>query len=116
MTHTDQSHLVARVIAGGASSAAPLAYGKNARLGGLPDAAERLNADAMAVPGIIRDEIRATGKCTLPVARIAERANISAMGRDRSRGAGEAEMAEPARPGRPVRPVLSATSRLSELG
>jgi hypothetical protein len=43
-------------------------------LDGLPDVAERLNADAMAVRAIIRDETRATGKCTLPVARIAERA------------------------------------------
>jgi hypothetical protein len=41
-----------------------------------PDVAERLNTDAMAVLAVIRDETRATGKCTLPVARIAERANI----------------------------------------
>ena len=46
--------------------------------------AERLNADAMAVRAIIRDETRATGKCTLPVARIAERANV---GRGKTRAA-----------------------------
>jgi hypothetical protein len=35
MTHTDQGHLVARVIAGGLSlfRQPPTAYGKNARLG-----------------------------------------------------------------------------------
>ena len=49
-----------------------------------PDVAERLNTDAMAVLAVIRDEIRATGKCTLPVARIAERANI---GRAKTRAA-----------------------------
>jgi hypothetical protein len=38
--------------------------GKMAGLDGLPDAAERLNVDAMAVHAVIRD------------ARIAERANI----------------------------------------
>ena len=46
--------------------------------------AERLNTDAMAVLAVIRDEAKATGKCTLPVARIAERANI---GRAKTRGA-----------------------------
>jgi len=49
-----------------------------------PDVAERLNTDAMAVLAVIRDETRATGKCTLPVARIAERANI---GRAKTRAA-----------------------------
>src|SRR5215510_4840087 len=49
-----------------------------------PDVAELLNTDAMAVLAIIRDEARATGKCTLPVARIAERANI---GRAKTRAA-----------------------------
>ena len=49
-----------------------------------PDVAERLNADAMAVLAVIRDEARGTGKCTLPVARIAERANI---GRTKARAA-----------------------------
>ena len=48
-----------------------------------PDVAELLNTDAMAVLAVIRDEARATGKCTLPVARIAERANI---GRAKTRG------------------------------
>jgi hypothetical protein len=38
----------------------------------------------MAVLAVIRDEARATGKCTLPVARIAERANI---GRAKTRAA-----------------------------
>jgi hypothetical protein len=41
-----------------------------------PDVAKLLNTDAKAVLAVIRDEARATGKCTLPVARIAERANI----------------------------------------
>jgi hypothetical protein len=31
-------------------------------LDGLPDAAERLNADAMAVHAVIRDETRATAR------------------------------------------------------
>ena len=65
MTHTDQGHLVARVIAGGASSATGnqphWLTGKMPRLDGLPDVAEHLNADAMAVRIVIRDEIRATG-------------------------------------------------------
>jgi Helix-turn-helix domain len=38
--------------------------------------AEHLNMDAMAVLAVIRNEAQATGQCTLPVARIAERANI----------------------------------------
>ena len=38
----------------------------------------------MAVLAVIRDEARANGKCTLPVARIAERANI---GRAKTRAA-----------------------------
>jgi hypothetical protein len=41
-----------------------------------PDVAEQLNMDAMAVLAVIRNEAQTTGKCTLPVARIAERANI----------------------------------------
>ena len=49
-----------------------------------PDVAKLLNTDAMAVLAVIRDEARATGKCTLPVARIAERANI---GRAKTRAA-----------------------------
>ena len=49
-----------------------------------PDVAELLNTDAMAVLAVIRDEARATGRCTLPVARIAERANI---GRAKTRAA-----------------------------
>src|SRR5262245_2876557 len=49
-----------------------------------PDVAELLNTDAMAVLAVIRDEARATGRCTLPVARIAERANI---GRAKARAA-----------------------------
>ena len=49
-----------------------------------PDVAELLNTDAMAVLAVIRDEAKATGKCTLPVARIAERANI---GRAKTRAA-----------------------------
>ena len=46
--------------------------------------AERLNTDAMAVLAVIRDEAKRTGKCTLPVAGIAERANI---GRAKARAA-----------------------------
>jgi Helix-turn-helix domain len=46
--------------------------------------AERLNTDAMAVLAVIRDEAKGTGECTLPVARIAERANI---GRAKTRAA-----------------------------
>jgi len=49
-----------------------------------PDVAKLLNTDAMAVLAVIRDEARANGKCTLPVARIAERANI---GRAKTRAA-----------------------------
>jgi hypothetical protein len=49
-----------------------------------PEVAKLLNTDAMAVLAVIRDEARATGKCTLPVARIAERANI---GRAKTRAA-----------------------------
>jgi hypothetical protein len=45
---------------------------------------ERQNTDALAVLAVIRDEAKATGKCELPVARIAERANI---GRTRARAA-----------------------------
>jgi hypothetical protein len=41
-----------------------------------PSMAERLNMDALAVLAVIRDEAKTTGRCTLPVARIAERANI----------------------------------------
>jgi hypothetical protein len=37
---------------------------------------EHLNVDAMAVLAVIRNEASATGKCTLPGARIAERANV----------------------------------------
>jgi hypothetical protein len=46
--------------------------------------AERLNMDALAVLAVIRDEAEATGRCDLPVARIAERANI---GRTKARAA-----------------------------
>ena len=49
-----------------------------------PEVAEHLNLDAMAVLAVIRDEGRATGRCTLPVARIAERANV---GRAKARAA-----------------------------
>jgi hypothetical protein len=49
-----------------------------------PEVAERLNMDAMAVLAVIRNEAQTTGKCTLPVARIAERANI---GRAKARAA-----------------------------
>jgi len=41
-----------------------------------PEVAQRLNTDALAVLAVIRIEARTTGKCSLPVARIAERANI----------------------------------------
>ena len=49
-----------------------------------PDVAEYLNMDALAVLAVIRNEAQTTGKCTLPVARIAERANI---GRAKARSA-----------------------------
>jgi hypothetical protein len=49
-----------------------------------PPMAERLNTDALAVLAVIRDEAKATGSCDLPVARIAERANI---GRAKARAA-----------------------------
>ena len=38
-----------------------------------PDVAEHLNTDAMAVLAVIRNEAQASGKCSLPLARIAER-------------------------------------------
>src|SRR4029077_13465559 len=41
-----------------------------------PSISELLNTDAMAVLAVIRNEAAATGRCTLPVARIAERANV----------------------------------------
>jgi Helix-turn-helix domain len=41
-----------------------------------PDVAEHLNTDAMAVLAVIRSEAQTTGRCSLPVAQIAERANI----------------------------------------
>ena len=41
-----------------------------------PSIRELLNTDAIAVLAVIRNETAATGKCTLSVARIAERANI----------------------------------------
>ena len=50
-----------------------------------PDVAEHLNTDAMAV--LVVDSVKkaqASGKCSLPVARIAERANI---GRAKARAA-----------------------------
>ena len=46
--------------------------------------AEHLNTDAMAVLAVIRNEAETTGRCTLPVARIAERANV---GRAKTRAA-----------------------------
>ena len=49
-----------------------------------PSVAEHLNTDALAVLAVIRNEAQTTGKCTLPVARIAERANI---GRAKARAA-----------------------------
>jgi hypothetical protein len=49
-----------------------------------PDVAEHLNTDAMAVLAVIRNEAQASGKCSLPLARIAERANV---GRAKTRAA-----------------------------
>jgi hypothetical protein len=49
-----------------------------------PSVAGHLNTDAMAVLAVIRNEAQTTGKCTLPVARIAERAKI---GRAKTRAA-----------------------------
>ena len=45
--------------------------------GSLPDVAENLNTDAMAVLAVIRNEAQASGKCSLPLARIADRARLS---------------------------------------
>jgi hypothetical protein len=47
-------------------------------------AAEHLKMEAMAVLAVIRDDAKATGRCTLPVTRITERANI---GRAKARAA-----------------------------
>jgi hypothetical protein len=41
-----------------------------------PDVTDRLNMDALAVLAVIRNETQTTGKCTLPVTQLAERANI----------------------------------------
>src|SRR6476619_5959988 len=41
-----------------------------------PSMSELLNTEALAVLAVRRNEAAATGKCTLPVARIAERANV----------------------------------------
>jgi hypothetical protein len=49
-----------------------------------PSMDEHLNINAMAVLAVIRNEALATGKCTLPVAHIAERANV---GRAKARAA-----------------------------
>ena len=49
-----------------------------------PSMGEHLNINAMAVLAVIRNEALATGKCTLPVARIAESANV---GRAKARAA-----------------------------
>jgi hypothetical protein len=46
--------------------------------------AEHLKVEAVAVLAVIRDDAKATGRCTLPLARIAERANI---GRAKARAA-----------------------------
>jgi hypothetical protein len=49
-----------------------------------PSVAEHLNMNAMAVLAVIRNEAEATGRCTLPVARIAQRASV---GRTKARTA-----------------------------
>jgi Helix-turn-helix domain len=41
-----------------------------------PSVAEHLNMNAMAVLAVIRNEAEATGRCTLPLARIAQLANV----------------------------------------
>jgi hypothetical protein len=41
-----------------------------------PSVAERLKMDAMTVLAVIRDDANATGRCTLSLARIADRAHI----------------------------------------
>ena len=41
-----------------------------------PDVTDRLNMEALAVLAVIRNETQTTGKCTLPVAQLAEHANI----------------------------------------
>ena len=46
--------------------------------------ANHLNLDAMAVLAVIRNEASTSGRCIVPVARIAERANI---GRAKTRAA-----------------------------
>ena len=67
-----------------------------------PSVAEHLNTDALAVLAVIRNEAQTTGKCTLPVARIAERANI---GRAKARAAIPAVEAAK-RTGKPVVPEV----------
>src|SRR5436190_8896196 len=46
--------------------------------------AEHLNTNTLAVLAVLRDEAKEIGKCSLPVAKIAERANI---GRAKARAA-----------------------------
>jgi hypothetical protein len=47
-------------------------------------AAEHLNIETMAILAVIRDEAETTGRCTLPLPRIAERVSI---GRAKARAA-----------------------------
>jgi hypothetical protein len=49
-----------------------------------PSVAGNLKMEAMAVLAVIRDDAKATGRCTLPVARIAELAHV---GRAKARAA-----------------------------
>ena len=64
----DMGETIQRVVWGRRSLAATVLF--------PPSVAEHLNMDAMAVLAVIRNEAEASGRCTLPVARIAERANV----------------------------------------
>jgi hypothetical protein len=48
--------------------------------------ADHLSMDAMAVLAVIRNEAASTGRCALPVARIAERANAPPPVADGAKG------------------------------
>ena len=86
-----------------------------------PDVTDRLNMDALAVLAVIRNETQTTGKCTLPVAQLAERANRKGQGACRHQARGEPRTdrhrgnARPEariQPGRHV-PLLNSRARLT---
>ena len=76
VANSDKAETVQRVLSGRRFLAATVVV--------PPSMGEHLNINAMAVLAVIRNEALATGKCTLPVARIAERANV---GRAKARAA-----------------------------